>query len=266
MQMIYAHRGASGYAPENSLRAFNLSARMHADGVELDVQRTRDGRLVVYHDETLERLTHATGPLCDYTYDELQSYPLLRAPGATGEDVIPLFSDVLALLFRLGLRLNVELKNSRNPYPGMEEEVLREVKEADMDKRTIYSSFNHHSLLRIKALEPSAPCGLLYEAAMVEPWRYAAALGMDAIHPQYAEPMTITPDEAAEAHRLHILVNPWTVNKEDDLRACIRLRCDGIITNYPDRAVRILRELKSPWSPRSSSPEPSPCTDICPQY
>lgn len=246
MQMIYAHRGASGYAPENSLRAFDLAARMHADGVELDVQRTRDGRLVVYHDETLERLTEATGPLCGYTYDELRAYPLLYAPGATREDVIPLFSDVLALLSRLGLRLNVELKNSRTPYPGMEEEVLREVQEAGMEERTIYSSFNHHSLLRVKALNPAAPCGLLYEAAMVAPWRYAATLGMDAIHPQFSEPMTIAPDEAAEAHKLHILVNPWTVNDEADLRACIRLCCDGLITNYPDRAARVLKEIKSP--------------------
>lgn len=242
MQMIYAHRGASGYAPENSLRAFALAARMHADGVELDVQRTRDGRLVVYHDETLERLTQAAGPLCEYAYDELAAYPLLRAPGATGEDVIPLFSDVLALLARLGLRLNVELKNSRNPYPGMEEEVLRAVKAAGMAQRTLYSSFNHHSLLRIKALDPAAPCGLLYDAAMVAPWRYAAALGMDAIHPQFSEPMTIAPEEAAEAHKLHILVNPWTVNEEADLRECIRLGCDGIITNYPDRAARVLKE------------------------
>ncbi len=64
---------------------------------------------------------------------------------------------------------------------------------------------------------------------------------MVAIHPPVSEPMTITPGEAAEAHKLHILVNPWTVNEKADLRACIRLGCDGIITNYPDRAVRVLK-------------------------
>lgn len=244
MQMIYAHRGASGYAPENTLRAFDLAANMHADGVEIDVQRTKDGKLVVFHDETLERVTQGTGLLSEYTYDELKQYPLLHAVDGAREDTIPLFSDVLSLLRRRSLKLNVELKNSRNPYPGMEAEVLQMVREADMVEQTMYSSFNHYSLLRIKELQPSALCGILYEASLIHPWRYAASIGMDALHPQYAEPMLIERSEVREAHKLHLEVNPWIVNDTVDIRECVLLGCDRIISNYPDRAVSVLKSCR----------------------
>ena len=83
MQKIYAHRGASGYAPENTLRAFALAADMGADGVELDVQISKDGRLVVFHDDELSRLTGFTGSVADYTYAELCRMPVIHAVDAT---------------------------------------------------------------------------------------------------------------------------------------------------------------------------------------
>ncbi|MEE0400745.1 MAG: glycerophosphodiester phosphodiesterase family protein, partial [Christensenellales bacterium] len=103
MQKIYAHRGASGYAPENTLRAFALAADMGADGVELDVQISKDGRLVVFHDDELSRLTGFTGSVADYTYAELCRMPVIHAVDATERDVAPLLEDVLALLRERGL-------------------------------------------------------------------------------------------------------------------------------------------------------------------
>lgn len=243
MQMIYAHRGASGYAPENSLRAFELAADMNADGVELDVQLTKDGKLVVFHDETLNRVTQGLGTLSEHTYEELLHFPLVRAFGGTNEDHIPLLSDVLALLYRRGLRVNIELKNSLNPYPGMEALCIDQVRKAHMQESTLYSSFNHYSLMRVKELDPEACCGILYDAALLHPWRYAAAMGFDALHPQYGEPLFIAQDEVAQAHRLGLEVNPWTVNDEQALRLAVAKGCDRIITNYPDRAKAILGEL-----------------------
>ena len=243
MQMIYAHRGASGYAPENSLRAFELAADMGADGVELDVQLTKDGKLVVFHDEALGRVTEGSGLLSEHTYEELLLFPLVRALGGTKEDRIPLLSDVLALLRRRGLRVNIELKNSLNPYPGMEELCIRQVREAHMQESTLYSSFNHYSLMRVKELDPNAHCGILYEAALLHPWRYAAAMGLDALHPHFSEPLCIAQDEVTQAHRLGLEVNPWTVNDKDMLRLAVVKGCDRIISNYPDRAKAILDEL-----------------------
>ena len=237
MQYIYAHRGASGYAPENTLRAFELACDMHADGVELDVQLTRDRKLVVIHDETIDRVTDGTGHVAEYTLAELSQYPVTMHKTGVSEP-IPLLSDVLALLKERGLKLNIELKNSCNFYPGMEEMCLMQVADAGMTENVLYSSFNHYSLLHLKEIAPQVRCGLLYDATLVKPWKYAAELGMDALHPHFTE-LFIT-GEVEEAHKRRLEVNPWTVNREEDLRRIIATGADRIITNYPDRARALL--------------------------
>lgn len=240
MQMIYAHRGASAYAPENTLRAFELACDMHADGVELDVQLTRDRQLVVIHDETIDRVTSGTGLVGGYTYAELCRFPVTRVGEGTARDKIPLLSDVLALLKERGVKLNMELKNSYCTYHGMEELCLQAVADAGMTENTLYSSFNHYSLMRIKRLLPQAQCGILYDCRMIHPWRYAASYGMDALHPHFSE--LSEEREIPESHMLHLEVNPWTVNSEADLRRMIAIGADRIITNYPDLGRALLDE------------------------
>ncbi len=237
MTLIYGHRGASADAPENTLRAFALAAEQQADGVELDVQLTRDGRLVVFHDETLERVTGEMGRLCDRTWEELRRLPI-RLPGALPEDGIPLLSEVMTLLHDRGLQVNIELKNSVILYDRLEERCLETVARAGMEKRTLYSSFNHVSMVRLKRLSPSARCGLLYDCTMVEPWRYAAGLGMDALHPHYSELQQA--GEVPAAHAVGLEVNPWTVNGTEALGQIIRLGADRIITNEPGKARALL--------------------------
>lgn len=239
MQYIYAHRGASGYAPENTMRAFELACDMHAHGVELDVQLTRDRQLVVIHDETIDRVTDGTGFVADYTLAELSRFPVTMHKEGVCEP-IPLLKDVLALLKERGLKLNIELKNSSNFYPGMEEMCLEQVAAAGMTADVLYSSFNHYSLLHVKELAPDVPCGLLYSGTLVEPWRYAASLGVDALHPHFTE--LYIDDEVKKAHALHLEVNPWTVNTEKELRRIIATGADRIITNFPDRALALLAE------------------------
>ena len=199
MQKIYAHRGASGYAPENTLRAFGLAAYMGADGVELDVQISKDGRLVVFHDDELSRLTGFTGSVADYTYAELCRMPVIHAVDATERDVAPLLEDVLALLHERGLSVNIELKNSRAAFPALEEKTLEAVEKAGMREKTIYSSFNHYSLLKVRRLDPNAVCGLLYDAMLYQPWDYARQLGVQALHPHFSEPTFVT-GEVEAAH------------------------------------------------------------------
>ena len=243
MQKIYAHRGASGYAPENTLRAFALAADMGADGVELDVQISKDGRLVVFHDDELSRLTGFTGSVADYTYAELCRMPVIHAVDATERDVAPLLEDVLALLHERGLSVSIELKNSRAAFPALEEKTIEAVEKAGMREKTIYSSFNHYSLLKVRRLDPNAVCGLLYDAMLYQPWDYARQLGVQALHPHFSEPTFVT-GEVEAAHRLGLSVNVWTVNEEADLRRMAEMNCDGIISNYPDVALRVLREVR----------------------
>ena len=239
-QKIYAHRGASGYAPENTMRAFELACDMGAHGVELDVHLTKDRQVVVIHDETTDRVTGVKGRVCELTYEELSKLSVVNAADGREGDRIPLLKDVLALLASRGMELNIEIKNNEEPYEGIEAMTLALVKEAGMAERTIYSSFNHYTLDRIKTIDRSAKCGLLYSCMLYEPWRYAASFGMDALHPHFSE--LRVPGEVEKSHHLGLLVNPWTVNKEADLRAVISSGADYIITNYPDVALRLLQE------------------------
>ena len=99
------------------------------------------------------------------------------------------------------------------------------------------------SLLKVRRLDPNAVCGLLYDAMLYQPWDYARQLGVQALHPHFSEPTFVT-GEVEAAHRLGLSVNVWTVNEEADLRRMAEMNCDGIISNYPDVALRVLRETR----------------------
>ena len=233
---IFAHRGASGYAPENTLEAFDLAARMGADGVELDVHICRTGELVVAHDEAVDRVSDGTGMIRDLSLSELKALHFNRTRPGFPDARLPLLSEVFSLLRPTGLDINIELKNSIVDYPGLERKVLElSAREFSLD-RILFSSFNHHSMLRMKQLEPAVPCGLLYEAVLVRPWEYAKKLEMDAVHPHYSE-VVLTAGGCAAAHEAGIQVNTWTVNSPDTMDAVLREGADILITNYPDQAL-----------------------------
>lgn len=240
MQLIFGHRGASGYAPENTLEAFELAARMGADGVELDVQIARDGELVVAHDETVDRVSDGSGLICRMTTAELKKLRFNRTHPEYERATIPTLREVFELLKPTGLRVNVELKNSHILYEGLEEKCLSLADELGMTERIVYSSFNHHSLLRMKAIDGSVPFGVLYEATMVESWSYAHRLGANAIHPHFSE--LLVENEVSSAHALGLQVNVWTPNEEQEIRDCLNAGADILISNYPDRALRLRDE------------------------
>ena len=234
---IFAHRGASGSAPENTLEAFDLAARMGAHGVELDVHICRTGELVVAHDERVDRVSDGTGRIADLSLSELKSFVFSRTHPEYKKARLPLLSEVFQLLKPAGLAINIELKNSIIDYPDLERKVLEEAaREFDLS-RVIFSSFNHHSMLRMKKLEPSVSCGLLYEAALIRPWEYAQRLGMDAIHPHFSE-VLLEKTLCDAAHCAGIRVHPWTVNTPEDIDAVLRAGVDILITNYPDQALK----------------------------
>ena len=236
--LIYAHRGASGDAPENTLEAFDLAVRAGADGVELDVHCCRSGELVVAHDEMVDRVSDGTGQIRDLSLSELKRLRFNRTHPEYENARIPLLSEVFQLLRPTGLRINIELKNSIVDYPDLERKVLEAAaREFSLD-RILFSSFNHHSMLRMKQLDSSVLCGLLYEAVLVRPWEYARRLGMDAIHPHYSE-VLLPGGGCVAAHNAGVRVNTWTVNSPEAVSAVLREGADILITNYPAQALKI---------------------------
>lgn len=236
---ICGHRGASGYAPENTLEAFALAAEQGADSVELDVHLTRDGELLVAHDETIERVSDGTGLIADLTLAQLKKFNFNKLHPEYENAKAPTLGEVYELLKPLGLQVNVELKTGVNPYPGIEEKCLELAAKMGMEDKVLYSSFNHMSLERIKALNPDAYCGMLYESVLLRPWRYAKDNKMNAVHPRFQH-VLFMPDFCARSHRAGIEVNVWTVNSERDMKRVIEAGVDMIITNYPDRARALL--------------------------
>ena len=129
---VWAHRGASGYRPENTLEAFELAIRQGADGIELDVHTSADGELIVMHDETVDRVTDGTGLIKDMTLAQLKELKVSTPAEPTGIYRVPTLAEVLDLMSTTDMMVNNELKNRICYYPGMEENILKQVNEMNM--------------------------------------------------------------------------------------------------------------------------------------
>ncbi|MEE0955172.1 MAG: glycerophosphodiester phosphodiesterase [Eubacterium sp.] len=241
MTKIFAHRGASGYAPENTLEAFKLAADMGADGVELDVQLTKDGQVVVCHDEKIDRTSDHKGLVCDYTLDELKSfnfnnhnpkYPLVR---------IPTLEEVLNLLEPTGLSVNIEMKTGIIWYPDIEQKTIDIVEKCGMKDRVVYSSFNHYSIQKLKKLDPQAETGYLYSDVIIDVEKYAKEGGVEALHPAVYH--LLMSDFLKRYKESGLKIRVWTVNKEEWMEQFIREDLEAVITNYPDVALKIRNQV-----------------------
>jgi glycerophosphoryl diester phosphodiesterase len=240
MSIVLAHRGASGYAPENTLEAFKLAMEMGADGFELDVHLSADGELIVIHDETVDRTTNGKGYVKDMTLSQLKQLDACKGMEAYRGARIPTLGEVYDLIKDTHHMVNVEIKTDNIFYKDIERKCLELEQEKGMQGRILYSSFNHYTAVELKCLAPDAKVGLLYEEELYHPWEYAKSLDMDAIHPPKKN--VYIPGLVEGALAAGIEVNVWTVNDEDTMKECLKYGI-GIITNYPDIALR-LRDKK----------------------
>lgn len=182
---IWAHRGCSQNYPENTLLAFERAAQLKGlAGIELDIQLTKDGHMVVCHDEKVDRTTDGTDELRKFTLAEIKK---LKIDAGNGKyEQIPTIEEVLDLLedeLRAGLMLNIELKNSIFPYEGMEEKIIELICRRGLQDRIIYSSFSALSIERIKNLEPNAKTGILDKKVSDCLYKLRGGCGADALHP-----------------------------------------------------------------------------------
>ncbi len=236
--LVIAHRGASAYAPENTLAAFNLAFDMGADGVELDVTLSKDGVPVVIHDDTVDRTTNGHGHIKTMTLAEIQQLDASHKFDAYRGEKIPTLEQVLRAIGTRGI-VNIELKSTTLQSDGVEAATLAVIEETGATERVLISSFNPFALYRMAQLDPRLPRGLLFAPDLPIYLRRAWLRPLarpGALHPKSS---MIDAAFVRWARRQGYRINTWTVDDPDEMRRLIALGVDGIISNKPD----LLRQI-----------------------
>ncbi|RKJ71986.1 glycerophosphodiester phosphodiesterase [Butyricicoccus sp. 1XD8-22] len=237
----FAHRGYSGKYPENTMLAFRKAIEAGVDGIELDVQLTKDDEAVIIHDESIDRTTNGKGLVRDYTLEELQKFDASSIfTGQYGHNPIPTLREYFELVKDTPVITNIELKTGVNEYPGIEEKVWKMIQEFGLEDRIIISSFNHFSVMRMKAIAPSLKYGFLTESWFLDVGAYCAKHGVQCFHPNYHN---LTPEVVAEVKSYGLEINPYTVNTEEAVRDLALKGIDSVIGNYPEMAKEVLASM-----------------------
>jgi glycerophosphoryl diester phosphodiesterase len=240
---IFAHRGSSTHAPENTLAAFKLAVEQHADAIELDATLSADSQVMVIHDDTVNRTTNGTGSIKSMNLAELKrldagskfdpSFHLERIPTLT-----EVFETVGQQIF-----INVELKNYTSPTDDLPDRVIALVKEYGLESSVMMSSFNIIALIRARSQLPTIPLGLITVTGLAEVTLRSKLVRFGplfALHPNF---MDITPKLIQAAHRTNSRVHTYIVNDPDDMRRLFITGVDGIFTKDPLIAYKVLAEI-----------------------
>lgn len=235
--MIFAHRGASKEAPENTMPAFELAYQYRADGIETDVQLTKDNIPVLIHDETVNRTTDSIGFVKDYSYKDLQALDAgkWKSPSYTNTK-IPTLDDLLAWNQDKHLKLNIELKNDKIAYKKLEEIVIDKLKKYNMEKETILSSFSEKSIKRLHDIHSPVPYALLTGKAKADLLPFSKEMQANGIHIRYR---LLSKRIIQQANREGLYVAVYTVNHPAMIKRAIRLGCQIVITDVPDIARKV---------------------------
>jgi glycerophosphoryl diester phosphodiesterase len=243
--LIFAHRGASAYAPENTMAAFELAVQQGADAIELDAKLSADGEVVVIHDQTVDRTTEGTGKVKQLTLQELK-----KLDAGSHFDIsfqgekIPTLSEVFEAVGR-SLLVNVELTNIGSPFDDLPQKTAQVVKMHSMQSRVLFSSFNPVALLRMRSLLPETPRGLLTlpgaPGALLRS-RFGALIPHQALHPEKSDVNQKLVDRVHSSGRR---INVYTVNEEETMDRLLSFGVDGIITDDPMLVRKVLAGLKN---------------------
>jgi len=239
MTQILAHRGYSAAFAENTMSAFIAAEKAGADGLELDVQLTKDGEVVVIHDEKIDRTTSGNGLVKNFLFKEIRKFNANKK-GAKKEP-IPTLTEVLEWMQSNQLICNIELKNNLIPYEGMEEKVIQLVRKYDLSNRIIISSFNHYSIVLSYRMAPEIETAPLFNERIYMPWVYAQSIRARGIHPKLA---SVSDEIIKDVIENGIAVRPYTVNKEADMNRLYKLKCTSLITDDPVKALKLKKQYE----------------------
>ena len=230
---VYAHRGLSGVYPENTMVAFAHAAEAKFDAIEMDVQLTRDGQVVIIHDETIDRTTDGTGLVMSYSLADLQRFNATRVrPNVVDSAKIPSFEEYCEWASsNPTVRTNIEVKSSLIYYPGLEEKTFALIQKYHLEDRVFFSSFNHLSLVLLQQIAPGIPLGLLVEKqGLVHAGSLCSRFGFDYFHPALS---SVTAESVAECHSHGVGVQVWTVDALADWDRMAQAKVDAVFSNFP---------------------------------
>ncbi|SFD52128.1 glycerophosphoryl diester phosphodiesterase [Lentibacillus persicus] len=232
---IFAHRGASRHAPENTMDAFKLAYQQGADGIETDVHLTKDRVPVLMHDERVNRTTNGTGYIKDYTFSQLEKLDAGTwfSPHFAGCRILQL-DELLEWIRDKPLYLNIELKNNKIDYSHLESIVCERLSQYRLLHRTTLSMFNPLSIRRLQSLNQPDGLALLTSSRIKNPVWSANQAGANALHIKYAR---LSQKIVDACHRRDMAVRVYTVNKPKQIRRCFSTGCNGIFTDVPQVAV-----------------------------
>jgi glycerophosphoryl diester phosphodiesterase len=211
------------------------------DGIELDVHLSKDGEVVIIHDERVDRTcVNATGLVKDMTLEELKKCDIsFKFAGQCEPQYIPTLREYFELVKDTHIVTNIEIKTSNYEYHGIEQKVYDLIMEYGLKDKIIISSFNHFTIKRMKEVCPDMKCGLLTETWMIDAGAYTKNLGVECLHPIF---FNMIGEQFDEVKSNGLEVNVWTVNEESDIRLMIERGVDSIIGNFPDRITKIRAE------------------------
>lgn len=239
--LVVGHRGARGHAPENTLASFRLGAKLGAHLVECDVHQSRDGHLVVIHDDSLERTTGDPRLVRDTNLRDIQALD-----AGQGESV-PSLDEVLAFVAgSMPLGIVIEIKNGPTFYPSIDEKVVRAIGRFGLEDRAVVISFDHLVVRAVKDRAPALATGILYHARLADPVGAARSARADSIWPSL--PM-LEPGVAAAAHASDLAVFTWTANAPEEFARALSSGADGIGSDVPDALLAYLDrqdEIRAP--------------------
>ncbi|HSF31864.1 MAG TPA: glycerophosphodiester phosphodiesterase family protein [Candidatus Tectomicrobia bacterium] len=238
---VIAHRGASSYAPENTLAAFDLALRMGVHHIELDVHSTRDGHIVVIHDETVDRTTNGFGPVRSHTLAALRELDAGAWYGATfAGERIPTFDEVLAR-YKGRMHIHTEIKGHA---PYLSQRTADLIRQHGMVGQVTVTSFQKARLEETRAYAPHLPTGWLVGEVSEAMIAQARALGLTQLCPRAN---TVMPTLVSHLHAEGFVVRAWGVTTEELMQQVVQAGADGMTVNFPDKLIAYLQDHDHPW-------------------
>ena len=237
MTKIFAHRGFSAQYPENTMKAFEEAEIAKSDGIEIDIQMTKDGEVVIIHDEKVDRTTNGLGYVQELSYKELRSLNAGHRFKDIGKEVVPTLIELFDWMEHNAIICNIEMKNNKIAYKGMEEKTIELIRKYGFENRIILSSFNHYSLVHSYRIAPEIETAPLLSDGIYQPWIYANAIGAKGFHPNYKR---INQAIIKSSQDKNIKVRAYTVNSPKTMRALMNEGISAIITDEPILAREVL--------------------------